>query len=129
MQAVRTIVWVLALVALLAFSYLNWRPVEVAIWPSLVLETKIPALVVISFLLGLIPTWLVHRGVKWQMQRRISALENAARANAVSTPVQPPVAEPTPEIEPVPAVSDMPIAEPAPVVAPSTEPPEGPPRP
>ena len=105
MQAVRTIVWVLVLVALLAFSFLNWRPVEVTIWPNLVLETKVPALVVVAFLMGLIPTWLVHRGVKWQLQRRISSLENAARANAtatpaVTTPVHP-VAEPRP-VDPAP---------------------------
>jgi len=114
MQAVRTIVWVLVLVALLAFSFLNWRPVEVTIWPNLILETKVPALVVVAFLLGLIPTWLVHRGVKWQMQRRIASLESAARANAVATPP-----------------STAPMTEPAPVTEPVIAPhaPEGPPRP
>ncbi len=99
MQAVRTIVWVLVLVALLAFSFLNWRPVEVTIWPNLILETKVPALVVVAFLMGLIPTWLVHRGVKWQMQRRISTLESAARANAMAAPpatTTPPVVDPRP---------------------------------
>jgi lipopolysaccharide assembly protein A len=107
MQAVRTIVWVLVLVALLAFSFLNWRPVEVTIWPNLILETKVPALVVIAFLMGLIPTWLVHRGVKWQMQRRISSLESAARANAMPPPpAAPPVIAdppaPPPPVEPTP---------------------------
>ena len=72
MQIVRTILWVALLVLLLAFSFFNWRPVEVQIWDNLVLETKIPALVVTSFLLGLIPMWLVHRGSKWRLQRRIS---------------------------------------------------------
>ena len=90
MQAVRTIVWVLLLVVLVAFSVLNWNEVEVTIWPNLILETKVPALVVIAFLLGLLPTWLVHRGVKWQMQRRIASLEAAARANAVTPPAPPP---------------------------------------
>ena len=55
MQIVRTIVWVLLLFALLAFSFFNWKPVEVQIWSNTVLETKLPALVVISFLLGLLP--------------------------------------------------------------------------
>ena len=37
MQIVRTIVWVLLLVALLIFSAFNWNPVEVKIWEGLVL--------------------------------------------------------------------------------------------
>jgi uncharacterized integral membrane protein len=101
MQAVRTIVWVLLLVVLVAFSVLNWNEVEVTIWPNLILETKVPALVVIAFLLGLLPTWLVHRGVKWQMQRRIASLEAAARANAVTPP--PPVADTPVDPPPSPA--------------------------
>ncbi len=88
MQIVRTIVWVLILVGLLAFSLANWNPVEVKIWENLILETKVPALVIVSFLLGLLPMWLVHRGAKWRATRRISALESAAQARAVadSTP-------------------------------------------
>ncbi|WP_271438543.1 DUF1049 domain-containing protein [Pontixanthobacter luteolus] len=89
MQVVRTILWVLLFVGLLAFSFFNWKPVEVTIWENLVLETKVPALVIISFLLGMIPTWLLHRGTKWRMNRRIKTLENAARSAAVS-PSSPP---------------------------------------
>jgi hypothetical protein len=96
MQIVRTIVWVALLVLLLAFSFFNWRPVEVQIWDNLVLETKVPALVLIAFLLGLVPMWLIHRGSKWRLQRRITTLESAARAQAITpvTPAPPPVAEP-----------------------------------
>ena len=86
MQVVRTIVWVLLLAALLVFSAFNWAPVEVKIWTNLVLETKIPALVIVSFLLGLLPMWLLHQGSKWRLHRRISSLETAARS-AASTPI------------------------------------------
>ncbi len=95
MQIVRTIAWVVLLVLLLAFSFFNWKPVEVQIWDNLVLETKVPALVVVSFLLGLVPMWLIHRGVKWRLQRRIATLETAAR-NVAMTPAAtiPPPATP-----------------------------------
>ena len=83
MQIVRTIIWVLILVALLAFSFFNWDPVEVTLWDNLVLETKVPALVIVSFLLGLLPMWAYHRSVKWSLGRRIRSLENAARSNAL----------------------------------------------
>ncbi len=84
MQIVRTIVWVLLLFSLLAFSFFNWKPVEVQIWSNIVLETKLPALVVIAFLLGLVPMWLIHRTNKWRLTRRVSALE--AATTRLSTP-------------------------------------------
>jgi len=89
MQIVRTVVWVLLLAALLVFSAFNWTPVEVKIWQGMVLETKIPALVIVSFLLGLLPMWLLHQGSKWRLNRRISSLETAHRtavANAAAAP-------------------------------------------
>jgi uncharacterized membrane protein YciS (DUF1049 family) len=87
MKYVRMIVWVLLLVVLVAFSVANWTPVEVKIWDNLILETKIPALVVVAFLLGLVPMWLIHRGVRWRLERRIAALESAHRnLNPAPTP-------------------------------------------
>ena len=91
MQIVRTIVWVLLLFALLAFSFFNWKPVEVQIWSNIVLETKLPALVIIAFLLGLVPMWLVHRTAKWRMTRRVNALE-AATTKMASSRTAPPSA-------------------------------------
>ena len=96
MQIVRTIVWVLLLVALLVFSINNWNPVEVKIWEGLVLETKVPALVVIAFLLGLVPMWLMHRVTQWNYKRRLGSLETAA-ARAAAMPAPAPAAEPLPE--------------------------------
>ncbi|MBU1253943.1 MAG: LapA family protein, partial [Alphaproteobacteria bacterium] len=90
MQIIRTLVWVLILVMLLVFTAFNWRPVEVTIWTNTVLETKIPALAIAAFLLGLVPMWLIHRGTKWRLERRIAALESAARVGSRSrAPTQP----------------------------------------
>ena len=115
MQIVRTIVWVLLLVALLIFSINNWNPVEVKIWEGLVLETKIPALVVIAFLLGLVPMWLMHRVSQWYFKRRLGSLETAAaRAAAMAAP---PVAAPDSVVEPLPEEPriDAPPPEPDPL--------------
>jgi lipopolysaccharide assembly protein A len=86
MQIVRTIVWVLLLVALLLFSINNWQDVEVKIWENLILQTKLPALVILSFLLGLVPMWLLHKGTRWRFNRRINALENTVKAATTSVP-------------------------------------------
>ena len=78
MQVLKTILWALLLVVLVAFSVANWEPqVTVQIWEGIVLDTKIPALVIVSFLIGFVPMWLFHRGEKWRLKRRIAALENA----------------------------------------------------
>ncbi len=94
MQIVRTIIWVLILFGILAFSFFNWESVEVTLWDNLVLETKIPALVIIAFLLGLVPMWLYHRSVQWSLNRRIRSLENAAKSNALAQRHDPAVVKP-----------------------------------
>lgn len=88
MQIVRTIIWVLLLVALLLFSIANWTDVTVRIWQNLVVDTKIPAIVIVSFAIGFVPMWLYHRASKWQANRKIASLEAAART-ASATPVAP----------------------------------------
>ncbi len=95
MQIVRTVIWVLLLVGLLLFSIANWDPtVTVRIWEGIVVDTKIPAIVIVSFTIGFLPMWLYHRASKWRMQRKIASLENAARTVAAT-----PVAMAQPEVE------------------------------
>jgi len=127
MQIVRTIIWVLILVGLLAFSIFNWDPVEVTLWENVVLETKVPALVIVSFLLGLLPMWGYHRSVKWSLNRRIRSLENAARSNALQKRHEPgkndesAAAIPAPAPTPAPAPAPTPDAKPGDTLTPSTD--------
>ncbi len=88
MQILRVVIWVLLLVGLLLFSIFNWTDVTVRIWQGIVVDTKIPAIVIVSFAIGFVPMWLYHRASKWGMQRKIHNLENAARTQA-TTPVAP----------------------------------------
>ena len=89
MQIVRTVLWVFLLVGILAFSFGNWdRQIDVRIWPGIVWDTRVPALVIVSFLIGLVPMWLYHRGVRWRQSRRISALETATQKMASPKPAE-----------------------------------------
>ena len=115
MQVVRIILWVIILIAVTVFSIFNWREVEVVIWDNLVLETKVPALVIISFLLGFLPTWLYARGVIWSLNRKIRSLEIAAKANSVSAAARESDREEA-------ARQDAPEPEPEPETAPEAEP-------
>jgi lipopolysaccharide assembly protein A len=113
MQIVRAVVWVLLLAVLLIFSVNNWNPVEVKIWEGLVVETKVPALVVIAFLLGLVPMWLLYQATKWRLHRRIGSLESSARTAASAAAAQsssgvdrPFAPEPVSPIDPLVAAPD-----------------------
>jgi putative membrane protein len=91
MKLLRTIAWLLLLAMLLVFTVANWGqpPVTVRIWENLVVETKMPAIVVISLLIGFVPMWLYHRASRWRMQRRMQSLEASARASAMPPPAEP----------------------------------------
>ena len=104
MQIIRTIVWVVVLIALLLFSLNNWTTTEVKIWEGLILETKLPALVVVSFLLGLVPMWLLHKAGKWRLNRRITVLESTARV-----PPAAPVAVPAEDVAVAPVAASEPL--------------------
>lgn len=86
MQIIRTVIWVLVLVALGLFTLNNWQPVEVKLWEGIILETKLPVLVLVSFLMGLLPMWLLHKGTRWRLNRRIGMLENTVKATSVGNP-------------------------------------------
>ena len=104
MAIVRTIFWVLLAVALVLFAINNWQPVVVRVWATLVLETKLPALVIGAFLLGLVPMWALYRTTRWRLKRRIAGLEAMiARPNTVAE-IAAPSPAPSPAPEPPPPV-------------------------
>ena len=82
MKSLRSILWLIVVAALAAFSAANWQPVELHVWQGLVLDTKLPALVIAAFLLGLVPMWLIHRTTRWRLSRRIANLETTLAGSA-----------------------------------------------
>lgn len=121
MQIVRVTIWVLLLVGLLLFSIFNWSDVTVRIWENIVVDTKLPAIVIVSFAIGFVPMWLYYRGSKWQASRKIASLENAART-AAATPFAAP--EPVDASEAVETVT-TPEPAPEPAAEPKYEPTPG----
>jgi hypothetical protein len=80
MKLLRSIFWLLVVALLVAFSMSNWYAVKVTIWANLVVDAKLPALVIGAYLLGMVPTWLIYRATRWRLSRRITTLENALGA-------------------------------------------------
>jgi lipopolysaccharide assembly protein A len=86
MTFLKTFLWVIFIIAMVIFAVNNWVPVSIKLWGGLLLDTKLPMLVIVSFLIGFVPLWLWHRATHWRMKRRIVKLENITLENRNSSP-------------------------------------------
>ena len=86
MQFLKTLFWVLLAVVLVLFGTRNWTDVTLNLWGDIQADIKVPLLLLIVFLLGLVPTWMVMRARMWSTNRRIEALERH-QATIVERPV------------------------------------------
>jgi lipopolysaccharide assembly protein A len=93
MHFLKTLFWVLVAVIVVLFASRNWSDVTLSLWGDIQADIKIPILLLIVFLIGWLPTWLVMRTKLWSARRRIEAHE---RTRAASLP-----AEHEPQEEPV----------------------------
>lgn len=75
MGILRTIIWVLLTAVLVIFAMANWRVVTVTIWPGWEAETKLPLVILASFLIGLLPMWIALRTSRWSLKRRLDGSE------------------------------------------------------
>jgi putative membrane protein len=88
MQFLKTVFWVLVAVIAAIFAYNNWNPVTVSLWDGIVLDTRLPLLLLIAFLLGLLPTLLLYRTTRWRLRRKLDSTERAL-ASVQSAPTAP----------------------------------------
>ena len=75
MHFLKTLLWVLLAVVVALFASRNWVPVTLALWGDIQADIKLPALLLIIFLIGFLPTWLTMRARQWTPTRRIEAME------------------------------------------------------
>ncbi len=75
MSTLRTIIWVVLAVLLVVFSIFNWETTNVRFWPGMLLETKLPVLILGAFLLGSLPMWLAYKTSKYQYRRKLTISE------------------------------------------------------
>ena len=90
MQFLRTLLWVLIAAVLSIFAAGNWNDVTIQLWGGLLVTIKLPFLLLLAFLAGLLPTWLIMRGKLWRMSR-------LGPEGSAATPVPPPPAATTSE--------------------------------
>jgi uncharacterized integral membrane protein len=96
MSFLRTLFWIVVAVVVALFCFNNWTRVSLNLWNGLVLDTKLPVLLLVAFLLGLLPTLILWQATRWRLRRRIQSSE------VISTP--PSYAEPSLPAAPISAV-------------------------
>jgi lipopolysaccharide assembly protein A len=94
MRFLSTLFWVLLAVIVALFASRNWTDVTLNLWGDIQADIKIPILLLIVFLIGFLPTWLIMRARTWSHRRRVEALER----QRVSTPPEPVSADEAPVI-------------------------------
>lgn len=77
MSFLKTLFWLLISAAVALFSVRNWTPITVNLWGGLMLDTVLPVLLILAFLLGLLPALILHRATRWSLRRK---LDNAERS-------------------------------------------------
>jgi lipopolysaccharide assembly protein A len=86
MRFLSTLFWVLLAVIVVLFASRNWSDVTLNLWGDIQADVKIPILLLIVFLIGFLPPWLVMRARIWSHRRRVEALERQ-QVTAPSAPV------------------------------------------
>jgi uncharacterized integral membrane protein len=69
MQFLKTLFWVVFAVLAVLFATNNWVTVPLNLG-DIVVDIKLPVLVIGAFLLGFLPTLLVYRARLWSLRRR-----------------------------------------------------------
>lgn len=88
MQFLKILFWCLLTFLVAIFTYGNWDRVEVHLWGGLVADVNLPLLLLVTFLLGLLPTLVYHHAVRWRLRQRVANAERAvADLRAVLVPV------------------------------------------
>ncbi|HET9335508.1 MAG TPA: lipopolysaccharide assembly protein LapA domain-containing protein [Sphingomicrobium sp.] len=80
MNFLKTISWVVVAVLLALFIGRNWIDVTVNLWGSIQADVKLPFLLVLVFLIGFLPTYLLMRSRIWNLKRKLALAERPSVA-------------------------------------------------
>lgn len=77
MQFLKTLFWALLVGVIVAFALNNVTMVPLKLWGSLYADVNLPLLLLVVFLAGFVPTYIVHRTSRWRLRQRLAAAERA----------------------------------------------------
>lgn len=70
MSFLKTLFWIVVAVILALFCFKNWTAVSIELWNGMILETKLPLLLGVTFLIGLLPPLLLWQAARYQLRRK-----------------------------------------------------------
>ena len=75
MNFLKTLFWVVLAVWLAIFANRNWNDVTINLWGNLQADVKLPMLLVLIFLIGFLPPFVILRGRVWALNRKLAVAE------------------------------------------------------
>ena len=78
MNFLRTLFWVVVAVSLAIFANRNWNNVTLNLWGSIQADIKLPFLLLVVFLIGFLPPYIIMRGRVWGLRRKLALAERPA---------------------------------------------------
>ncbi len=92
MQFLKTLFWVILAVITIIFSFNNWTPVTITLWDGMLIDTRLPLLLIGAFLVGIVPYFILHRATRWSLQRKLTNVERTlaeTRGGLAPTVIEP----------------------------------------
>ena len=89
MSFLKTLFWIVVAVIVALFCFNNWTVVDVNLWNGLILETKLPILLAVFFLLGLVPPLLLWQAARYRLRRRMASETSVAAAPMPTAAAEP----------------------------------------
>lgn len=87
MRFLSTLFWVLLAVIVVLFASRNWNDVTLNLWGDIQADVKIPVLLLVMFLIGFLPPWLIMRARVWSHRRRLEAIERQHSPTIAEQPI------------------------------------------
>lgn len=113
MQFLKILFWCLLAFVAAVFTLGNWTTVPIKLWGGLIAEVNLPLLLLLTFLIGLLPTMLYYNAIRWRLRNRLATSERTlADLRGVLAPAMPTPLEPDSVVPPAPAPAGVPTAVP-----------------
>ena len=96
MQFLKILFWFLLAFIAALFTYGNWTSIQINMWSGLIADVNLPLLLLVTFLIGFLPTYLYLGTVRWRLRQRLASCERmlADSRAVIAQPIVPVVADP-----------------------------------
>ena len=75
MQFLKILFWCLLAFIAAVFTISNWNAVQIQLCGGLIADVNLPLLLLVTFLIGFVPTMLYNHAIRWRLRQRLSTCE------------------------------------------------------